>query len=402
MANSDLFQELSGGKVEQSELEQVFLTHFGRASEVDQNTITYGGEGKNCSLVVMYTDGTLTKISPGPLLKDADITALKAKIKDELLTPGPVRVGRQILFTAVPVEGWFRYNDVFQIVPVPPEAPRPGQLIGDHPFLLEFRFTGSTNGMVRVLRRGIREREIELLLNGLLCWSLHSIGNRGLRYWVLPEIEDTTKWKSAYLQEMYTSPRMALEGDDFLPTASLTPLVEVTPTDYYARHGITAGQALDLPSGLSAMLDQFFTLPREDRDRFLRASFWFQYATRAFDYSQSAAYMALVSAVESIMPTTEDRPKCDKCGQSVGPGPPKMFIDFVEQFATGTSISKSDRSRFYGVRSAITHGARLLHSDRAGWGGSFTPAGIRERSDMTAMWRIVRIVLVNWLASRKV
>jgi hypothetical protein len=110
--------------------------------------------------------------------------------------------------------------------------------------------------------------------------------------------------------------------------------------------------------------------------------------------------MALVSAVETLMPSAPARARCDKCGQFVGPGSTKTFNEFVEQFTTGSSISKDDRARFYALRSDIAHGSKLLHSDRFTWGG-FTPAGNRERVDMGTMWRIVRVILVGWLASRK-
>ena len=402
VADNDLFQELSGDKADQSELEQVFLAHFGRATGLDEETITYGGQREQCALILKYADGSLTRIVPGPLLTQEDVPALKQKIHEELLTPGPVKIGRQVLFTALPVEGSFRYKDVFQIAPVPPDAPRPPYLIGDHPFMLEWRFPASSNGVIHILRRTILERELELLLNALLWLPVRGAGSRARFHWVLPPMEDPTKPTSAFLQETYAWPGLALEGDEFLETSHHPLLAEVSPNDYYARHGISIGEVLDIPAGLPAMLDHFFALAREDRDRVLRASYWFQYASRASDYSRSAAYMALVSAVESLMPSTEGRSRCETCGQFMGPGPTKMFINFVEQFATGSSISKADRGRFYAVRSAITHGARLLHSDRSAWGGSFTPVSLREQNDMTMMWRIVRATIVNWLASRKV
>ena len=81
----------------------------------------------------------------------------------------------------------------------------------------------------------------------------------------------------------------------------------------------------------------------------------------------------------------------------MGVGPTRMFTDFVDDLAPGASATEA-RKRFYGIRSALSHGGSLLHSDRRTWSPQMTGAKIEEWEDIGAIWKLVRLVLVNWLA----
>ena len=48
-----------------------------------------------------------------------------------------------LLFANVPVTGAFNYRNQFQILPSPPEAPRPPFVLGLHPMTLEVKYGGS-------------------------------------------------------------------------------------------------------------------------------------------------------------------------------------------------------------------------------------------------------------------
>ena len=46
---------------------------------------------------------------------------------------------RRSLLSHTPLTGWFRYVDLFQLMPAPLGAPRPPSPMGDHPLILELR-----------------------------------------------------------------------------------------------------------------------------------------------------------------------------------------------------------------------------------------------------------------------
>ena len=144
------------------------------------------------------------------------------------------------------------------------------------------------------------------------------------------------------------------------------------------------GQSLDIPGDFELLLYKFFALSPEDRDRFLRASYWFQLAADIFSRSKSATFVSLVSAIESFIPGEYQRTQ--------------KFADFVEANLPGTHIPEAERKRFYRLRSNLSHGGTLLSGDHGSWG--FTQKGISEGNDMRAVWQIVQGVLHNWLLKK--
>jgi len=398
MSPDNLFEILHGPEVEQSELEQILGEHFKSSMGLSSSEITYPGQEKDYALRLIYDRSRLAEIAPGPTLTAADVDTLRSRIEKELLTSDGARVGRVILFSSVPVTGCFRYDNLFQLVPVPPDAPRPAFTMGEHPFLLEFSFRTSPNASIRHVRRAILERELELLASGLLEFGVRAHGKMARHHWVLPQQTVTEPWRSVYLQEMYTWPGLVLEDDNFTDTQTVPRLVEVPPADYYTRSGIGAERVLEIPANLESLLGRLFALPREYCEAFLRACFWFQHARTVHSYSRSAAFTAAVSAIEALMPDVKGPEVCEKCGRPIGVGPTKLFIEFVERFAPG-GATEGDRRKLYSIRSKLSHGGSLLFSDRRIWSPGLTPEHIREWDDIGTAWRLVRTVLVNWLAT---
>jgi hypothetical protein len=401
MPDKDLFEAFHASAVEQAELEQVLGQHFHGAMTLNPDEVVYPGHDQEYAVKLRYDDGVLAEIIPGPQLKSADKEAIRERIANELLTSQGIGVGRTFLFSSVPVEGYFRYGDVFQFLPVPLDAPRPEFQMAEHPFALEFRYPTSSNASIRHLRRALLEREFELLLAGLLEFGVRGLGRTARHHWVLPQRDLSVPWRSAYLQEMYTWPGGVLEAENFADVTGIPQLSKIDPAEYYSRSGIGPDRRLEVPSELNNLLEQFFTLSKHDRERFLRACFWFQHARLVHSYSRSAAFTALISAVEALIPRQRGTPICDKCHRPIGPGATQQFVDFVERFAPSSVVSDADRRKFYGIRSALSHGGSLLHSDRRAWSPGLTPEKVKEWDDISTMWRLVRVVLVNWLGPGK-
>src|SRR5437773_7368375 len=176
MNSEDLFKTFHADQVEEAELNQVLLDHFHGAQQINQDEIAFPGHPTDYALRLIYAKGRLARIVRGPRLTEEDKSTIERRVGDELIASSGTKVGAVILFANVPIEGWFRYDELFQIMPVPPDAPRPSFLIADHPFLVEFRFPDSTNWMIRNIRRATRGRQLELVLSGILKGSIHSIG----------------------------------------------------------------------------------------------------------------------------------------------------------------------------------------------------------------------------------
>lgn len=399
MESENILKLLHGGEVDQSELEQILMYHFGRGAAVTPRQIEYRyAEGGPPAVTLLYdAHSELQAIQAGSALRADAIADLQKKIQESLLTPTKPITGQQILFAHVPTNGYFRYKELFQLSPVPAEAPRPPFMLGDHPLVLEFQFKDSPDATVRIQRQMRTGHEIELLCVALVMTMKGSLGKASHHHWVIPQNPDPAALKSQFCQELYTWPQAPRNHDGFSPHEGVAPIARTTPNVYYTSRGISVGQDLDLPQNLEVLLDSFFGLHRDAKDQFLRGGFWFRHAQRVFTYSQSACFTALVNAIEALMGPSGDSEKCVTCGKATGPGPTKRFVDFVEEHAPSPQVPGSERRKFYTLRSALSHGGKLLPSDHAiGW-PALTPDTIGQRQDMDAMWQIVRIALVNWL-----
>jgi hypothetical protein len=49
-----------------------------------------------------------------------------------------------------------------------------------------------------------------------------------------------------------------------------------------------------------------------------------------YSLSRSASYMALIGAIEPLIPPEHDPPRCETCRRSIGKGPTALFKDFLE------------------------------------------------------------------------
>jgi hypothetical protein len=297
------------------------------------------------------------------------------------------------MFTAVPTVGGFRFRDEFQILPLPPEAPRPQFLVGDHPLVLEFAFPSSANPMVNNLRRGKLEREIQLLCSLLLVPALRAQSLFALFHWVHEPTTADGNLVSSFRQGGYAWPGARFQDDAFSPLAEYPPLGEVDPQTYYGRQGVSATQTLEIPSTFTESLELVRALSNHDRERFLRACYWYQQSSATWLISRSISFEALVCAIEALMPDQQPGDPCQECGRPQGEGLTKIFTDFVDRFVP--EIPRQQRRNFYRLRSAISHGGKLLHADEVSWGFGLQQGA--EDQEMRSLSAIVRAVLINWL-----
>src|SRR5882757_4208135 len=131
MANIDIYAMLGGRELDQAELEHLLSSFYGHGHHVEYDEIRHGRAQHECALRAVYNrDGKLTQLLLGPDATPTDVDELRVSIEVALLAPGAPRVHRRVLFAPLPTSGYFRYKDVFQVGPVPREAPRPPYAIG--------------------------------------------------------------------------------------------------------------------------------------------------------------------------------------------------------------------------------------------------------------------------------
>jgi len=406
--------ELHVGEVEDDELCSVLSSVLPRGAQFRADEVEYRTMADEWTLSLQYRDGRIVRAVAGPAMTSELEEQIRTEIERVLLTPTTSKVCRWTLFNSRPVEGYWRYRDQFQIVPAPPEAPRPSELMAEHPFILDFVFDDCVNFMIRNHRYARRASDLTLVLNLLLRQRITSPTSRPRKHWVWAP-QDTVP-PAVWAQEGYMVPNFRYLVDDFPVAANVPSLKEIAADTYY---DFPAGYAdtLTIPAELTRLLDAFNGLDSDDRERFLRACFWYHTASAVWDYSQSLYLTSLINAIECLASVGPER--------STPEGPSKLFLAFMRRFAPGRlrlsgsvktggpsalfkSLMRSFApggpsgallNRIYDTRSKITHGERLLYLDQSSPSVGLDQTSAKDREVGESASALCRGALINWLWS---
>ncbi len=391
--DDDVGVALHLGQVDEVELRVLVESHCGGGvfHSGDSEEVLYGaGREEDFAFKFVHdSNDRIRSIERGPGLKPGELEILGQRIENELIATAGSLVGREILLSEKQVIGFFGYAGRFQVLPAPSGAPRPGPYPGlsaRHPFVMEAEFAASSNPIINALRRSRILDELELVLNALLEGSICS-GQVGPYLWAIPALDSLEKTASVFLRKGYIYPGLALESESFSKTEGPDGIVQVPAVDYYARETWSPTSMLAVPLNLTELIARFDALGTIERAIWLRACYWFRHSRLVQHTSFSAAFLALVTAIEALMPRN-------------GRANNKEFESFVDGLVPKNATSTSRRS-FYRMRSEVTHGAHLLYEDRQPSFVGITPAMTQSWQRFGEMRTIARNVLVNWLMAIK-
>ena len=205
-------------------------------------------------------------------------------------------------------------------------------------------------------------------------------------------------WKDAptqadvkWAQEFYMIDGFKTQADGF--SVCDEPHIGKIPFEEYYAAAAYHWEEFVVPDNLDALISAFANLKPEDHFRFLRACQWVYVAHAHWVTHASSSYIALVAAIESLLPAAPASEKCPACGRDKGPGPTQLFQDFVEAHTKTTSNKKP----LYALRSKLAHGGGLLQLDERPWAFSFNTSALEERESWAELYKVVREVLINWL-----
>ncbi len=399
----DLWTSLLADQVPEDELQSVLNMHFGGSRQVDENHIEFcrrSEEGEEyVALVLTYKGETLVGVDAGPALTSDDIAELSTNVREASLGQES-EVARSWLFSSLRVEGSWRFQDRLQILPPPQNAPSIPYAMGMHPFVLEVAVRKSEDPLIRPVRWRRAQREAGLVLGVLLHGNLRLPVEVSTKHWMLvPEGSQEAPGPVAprYLQEGFMADGFLLAAPSFAWTEDMPAIPEAEDVRYYSVAGMEAGRRMVLPESLAVLLTAYYGLPDMPRQAFLRSCYWFHHSHAVYLVSSSASYLALISAIESLIPH-EQGPPCPNpdCKKPLGKGPTARFREFLEAFAPGLA-TKHERDRLYSLRSQLVHGGHLMRRDvEGGWEG-LRPDATAELMNADRAIMVARIALISWL-----
>jgi hypothetical protein len=401
MDSADLQKRFHLGEAPDEDLRIVLAFHFDRAREVEGRRVEYL-RGEAVALTAVYQrGGRLDRLEPGMVLTGADVDTIASTIERNALGGLDTQVYREPCFAFAPVEGGWRYAERFQILPPPDDAPTPNWVSNDWPFVLEIACEvppdpASTVGFARVQRE---RRKTRLLLSALVPWitdrsPTYAPGRQQWAQSVDGEPATGTRWTQAgYHPEgwVYRRPDFSPPAESLLPTTS--------DQVVYSRRTYSGDEKLDLPESFNEFVGQFYALDPERQARFLMWAYWLNHAKLMGGLSDSASYMALVQAIEALMPARSGGHRCTACGKLTGPGLREQFVAFLERFAPPHPDEPgTERDALYHLRSKLSHGGGLLIAEESQAFGDFYPKANAERNRVWIAGLLVRLAGISWLA----
>jgi hypothetical protein len=376
---------LGVGVLPEREFSSIMATHFPEVAQHDWKVISYGRNGAK-AIDARYKDGVLISLTRGPALRSEDVTAISARVRSEAAQSREC-VRRAFVFSLQRTDGFWRYRDRFQLLPAGPEAPDVPFLYGAHPLVLEYKVRWSEDVSLFTMRWTDTQTRLVLLLNAFLRFGLTHIGFRSQYRWVIETAwphgtgqppESRTLWAS----DGYVVPGFLVSAEDFSATDHLSEIPSLTVGQHYS--GDTR-EPLVLPPYLEAAINCYEALSESDRQVFNRAIYWFGHSKAMYGCSSSAAFAALVQAIESLVPRGDSSRSTAR------------FVNFL----TGIGMDKKMCETFYDIRSGILHGSRVLLDDFEGLFGAGLHYGTAEfYFNYDECERAARLAMLNWLVQR--
>lgn len=403
--------------IDRHELRQFLDYRVGGPGQYDStvtNKLYLPQGGSSCQLILIYDGAEIVGLQQGYAF---DATVWRALVQEmtSLLLSGPMKIGREFSFSSYRVEGsWQGERSGVQILPAPVDAPRAPFEMAQHPFVLEFPIRATDVWRITDSRRIREHRKYTLLLNVLLSGRTNLLSNQPEHFWAsVPQPRQrwtvnwvrrlfglkqkvVVPWEILWVQEFFFGNLGTIVRDDLSEPPEIA-IHEMPAEAYYGQVGHD-GLPLRVPSDLDASLCAYQSLPRENRDKFDRALFWMDLASRYWNASVSSSFAALVSAVEALTTRgTMHRAVCSDCGPITHevPGATERFRQFFEQYASGQSLRKR-RTEMYDLRSGILHGSKLMAWD-VGRAMGWDPPFANEYQMHQELWNLTQLAIRNWL-----
>jgi hypothetical protein len=395
---TDITERFSLGEIDHHELLALLELRYTTCWRVSDRAIAFPAV-REYKLKVKMGHGQITNISSGKSLSEQELREILDQVEAELKDDRIVEYGAEILFAHRPVKGAFRFRSVpIQVMPPSPEAPQQN-IASAHPFVIEYPIRAYKKSEVRFLRRQKNSVEWAWVLNALLRGSIKFSASRPRQMWAI-NIGDPGR--CFWAQEFYM--HQGFQGFRTDLSEQGAPLPVVRADDYYGGPEKQANLPIDtffLPDNLDELVEAYVKLDAGTRRRFLRSAAAIYTARELWELSVSSAFLACVQAIETLVDRPAPTP-CPTCKKDTGPGPTKLFREFVEQHCLTSDVDQAVVSQLYRTRSDLSHGHYLFQLDEAPWALNIgaTVASDRELELARSALTVSKDALRNWLLAQ--
>ncbi|HWS85200.1 MAG TPA: hypothetical protein VN207_13175 [Ktedonobacteraceae bacterium] len=295
-------------EVEPQELFCILLNHFSHAEGMK-----FQKPGTQHSLEITSDEaGNIKRIRLSKNFPSSELEEIEKKIQDTLLTEHGMNICQTICFCHTKITGYFKYKDLFQILPLPNYTAPSFPPITDHPFILEFSYKASLDPFVDSTRKIEKVVTYTRVLNLLVDQAILSGRGYSQSKWVFNTKDPSTVTEWASLG--YVDPTLKETMETFSAVDGLRPIVQVPSLKYYhlGYPPEPSSEPLSLPDNLEQSLDKAFGLDQSTRSKFFMACSWYAQYHPIVEASHSSAFIALVTALECL---AQEEEVCTGCHQ---------------------------------------------------------------------------------------
>lgn len=313
---------------------------------------------------------------------------------------------RQVVLTEKPIGGYYEFENRFRLVVADEAAPRPPQLLGHHPAIIEYRLdlqvendrpqeTASDGSPIPeiFLKAGQRAAIVDEICVLLTCFTKSRFFSyRSDQAWFAAT--EAGKAVSRWGQTFYSYQGF---DADVWSEALGQPMPFVDATAYYREIGSPIGQPLDLPSILDELFASYYSLDSDAAETYLAACKLFGLGHEAWSMSKSLSYIALVSSLEALIHFEHKDEKIERCSICEQPkyAVGRKFREFLDSHVTH-GFPKKEANRLYQIRCGIVHRGQLLLADNL-LSTLLDSETYLERQTHETVMKAAQVCLVTWL-----
>ena len=373
---------------------EVLLNQY-HSSNGSVEELNFGDQNAPSISIKWSSNGEVNSVTAAKDLDEEEIVKLEEAFA-EAMRPAETQYRRFPLFSHRPVSGAIGFEGWFQIVSAPATAPQPKSGWGDYVSVLEVCVQGSSLPMLVGQRAYRQAREIVLLLSAITVAGFRLPTRNSESIWV---VDPDDEWKQKHLPQGYSHADVSGTIPEFSDISLLEDIELVPINGYFDGRSQGSSDNAILPQTFPSLVMKFDALNKKDKSRFLRAAHWVMHIDEVWKISRSAAYIAAVSAIESLLPPLPmAEAPCPSCGSKKTEGLTQRFAEFVDTMVGG-AIPRKQRLKFYQRRSRIVHGQLIARNDDLDL-TSTDPMRLREDGEQRWLTAITRILLHNWLIGK--
>lgn len=329
---------------------------------------------------------------------------------------------RQIIFTKIPLEGHYKYKDIFQVFPADFENLPKSSHQSHYPNVLEFWTSDEEKINVPIESEALQETFSEtatLLVKQDKILSLLSTFTNNLffRYtdmtgsWGVPILTDdpgqeanswSAKWCIPWFHFKYRESEYQTGNFTELESKEIKKIEHKDYFMHYPNMDFDNGKTIEFPITIDELFDQYFALDNESLYYIDTASSYTVSAMELKSNKKTLSLLASFTAMETMVNLEfKDvaKEKCDKCGQlkfSVA----KKFREYLLKYIGDSPQNKKKFNDYYSLRSKIVHAGQQLKTELL-YNEVPKDERIVEHLTRLEILQMGKLAIINWLLFHK-